>query len=75
MYFLLKMVIFHCYVSLPEGRPSVWMSTFFKPQTVWLNVGLKFQTLVVGFFGTMGVEPKIGGFYPQKWMVYNGKPY
>ena len=22
----------------------------------------------------MGVEPKIGGFYPQKWMVYNGNP-
>ena len=24
----------------------------------------------------MGVEPKIGGFYPPKWMVKNnGKPY
>ena len=23
----------------------------------------------------MGVEPKIGGGLPPKWMVYNGKPY
>ena len=23
----------------------------------------------------MGVEPKIGGFYPPKWMLYNGKAY
>ena len=23
----------------------------------------------------MGVEPKIGGFYPPKWMVYHEKPY
>ena len=21
------------------------------------------------------MNPKIGGFYPQKWMVYKGKPY
>ena len=23
----------------------------------------------------MGVEPKIGGFYPPKWMLYNGQVY
>ena len=23
----------------------------------------------------MDVNPKIGGFYPPKWMVYNGNPY
>ncbi len=27
-------------------------------------------------FYNMGVEPKIGEFYPPKWMVYDGsKPY
>ena len=23
----------------------------------------------------MGVEPKTGGVYPPKWIVYHGKPY
>ena len=31
MYFLLKMVIFHCYISLPEGR-LVRKSNFAQPK-------------------------------------------
>ena len=46
MYFVLNMVIFHCYVSLPEGNSNV---TLFKYLDLDSLVGNSFFTQVGNF--------------------------
>ena len=61
MYLLLKMVIFHCHVSLLEGSfwvaPSNFLSVFFHPQfLIWMKVAIVLESLT----------HYTGGFPPEK---------
>ena len=59
MYFLLKMVIFHCYVSLPEGRflECSEITSFHKnSQEIW-KTWMPDDTCLGNFF-----ENVLGGF-------------
>ena len=87
---LYNWVVFHPYITQPTFRffslltwkwfPPLLVEIFGSPFVVLLVTLINFDQLLLQL-GTvytsihMGVEPKIGVVFPQKWMVYNGKPY
>ena len=54
MYFLLKIVIFHCYVSLPEGTPSFMVG--FSSLIVMVAFSVVFFLKVFGFVKAPGMR-------------------